>query len=320
MTGLAGPAARVSTDLAALLAHVADAFALGDVGSWSVLTTGYEDCNIDLVAAAARVVVKVFAPDRGSGIAARTASLITAAQAVGVHHPRLHRDTDGVLVHAYHGHHVLVMDFVPGRTVYELDRAPSSSELAAIVEQAAGIHTIDANVEFVFDSWAITNLVPLALRLRDVLDTEQHRLVGQALEENAAIDRAALPAALIHADLTQGNVMLADDGTVTVLDFAVANQFPRVQELAVVAANLTHGSPDPLPTRAEAVAELYSAAAAIPLTTAERAALRAFTRAAAAMELLGALAEWHHHGDRGAETEYLIGLGLAGLRDCAALS
>lgn len=75
MTGLAGPAARVSTDLEALLGHVADAFALGDVGPWSVLTTGYEDCNIDLAAAAARVVVKVFAPDRGSGIAARTAAI-----------------------------------------------------------------------------------------------------------------------------------------------------------------------------------------------------------------------------------------------------
>ncbi|MET9263741.1 hypothetical protein [Amycolatopsis sp. NPDC004079] len=49
--------------------------------------------------------------------------------------------------------------------------------------------------------------------------------------------------ALNHDDLTRGNVLLADDGTVTVLDCAVANRFPRVQEMAVVAANLTHGSP-----------------------------------------------------------------------------
>jgi hypothetical protein len=48
---------------------------------------------------------------------------------------------------------------------------------------------------------------------------------------------------------------------------------------------------------------------------ASRVALRAFTRAAAAMELLGALAEWHVHGNRGTETAYLIGLELAGLRD-----
>ena len=52
----------------------------------------------------------------------------------------------------------------------------------------------------------------------------------------------------------------------------------------------------------------------------QRSALREFARAAAAMELLGALAEWHLHGNRTAETEYLIGLGLAGLRDCASVS
>jgi hypothetical protein len=123
VTGLAGPAARVGTDLPALLAHIADAFALGDVTNWSVLSTGYEDCNVDLTTAAARVVVKVFAPGRAAGIAARTAGLMTAAHAVGVHHPRLHRDTHGALVHSYRGHQTLVMDFVPGHTLYDLARA-----------------------------------------------------------------------------------------------------------------------------------------------------------------------------------------------------
>ena len=320
MTGLAGPAARLGTDLGALLAHVADAFALGVVTDWSVLTTGYEDCNIDLTTARARVVVKVFAPGRGVRIAARTAGLITAAQAVEVHHPRLHRDSHGALAHFYRGHQVLVMDFVPGHTLYDMDRAPSPGELAAVIVQAVRIHTIDVHPEFVFDPWAITNLVPLAGQVHDLLDAEQRRLVGLALDEAAGVDRAILPVTLIHADLTRGNVLLAEDGAVTVLDFAVANRFPRVQELAVVAANLTHGCPDPLPVRVEMIAELYSAAAPNPLTTVERVALRRFSRAAAAMELLGALAEWHRHGNRSPETEYLIGLGLAGLRDYASVS
>jgi hypothetical protein len=38
------------------------------------------------------------------------------------------------------------------------------------------------------------------------------------------------------------------------------------------------------------------------------------------VELLGALAERHCHGNHSVETEFLIGLGLAGLRDYAALS
>lgn len=320
MTAAAGPAARVSADLTALLERVADAYVLGDVTGWEVLTTGYEDCNVDLATTRARVVAKVFAAGRDAGIAERTAGLIAAAQAAGVRHPRLHRDRHDRLVHSCLGHQVLVMDFVPGRTLYDLDRAPTPGELAGIVEQAARIHTVDAHPERVFDPWAVTNLAPLAGQLRDVLDGEQSRLVGQALAGIAGIDQDALPEALIHADLTKGNVLLGDDGTVTVLDFAVANRFPRVQELAVIAANLTHGAPAQLPVRAETIAELYSAAAAVPLTPAERVALRMFTRAAAAMELLGALAEWHHRGNRSPETEYLIGLGLAGLRDYTGVS
>ena len=310
---MTGPAGRAGTGLPGLVAHVARQYCLGDVHGWQVLTTGYEDCNIDLRAERARVVVKVFTGSR-AGIAARTAGLITRAQAAGVRHPVLHRDPAGSFVHGHQAHQVIVMDFVPGRSLYDLRRAPRGDELAAVIGQAVRIHAIDARPEFVFDPWAITNLVPMAARAGGQLDPQLRRLVNQAITETARIDRQALPGALIHADLTKGNVLIGPDGKVTVLDFAVANRFPRVQELAVIAANLTHGAPDPLPARIETVAAMYSAAAPVPLTSAEHDALRAFGLAAAAMELLGALSEWQS-GNHSPETGYLIGLGTAGLRD-----
>jgi Ser/Thr protein kinase RdoA (MazF antagonist) len=308
-----GPAGRAGTSLPGLVAHVARQYGLGDVHGWQVLTTGYEDCNIDLRAERARVVVKVFSGSR-AGIAGRTAGLITRAQAAGVRHPALHRDPAGSLVHGYQAHQVIVMDFAPGRSLYDLRRAPRDDELAAVLAQAVRIHAIDARPEFVFDPWAITNLVPAVARVGGQLDPQLRRLVNQAITETARIDRQALPGALIHADLTKGNVLIGPDGAVTVLDFAAANRFPRVQELAVIAANLTHGAPDPLPDRIEAVAAMYSAAAPVPLTGAEHDALRAFGLAAAAMELLGALSE-RQSGNHSPETGYLIGLGTAGLRD-----
>jgi Ser/Thr protein kinase RdoA (MazF antagonist) len=310
----AGPAGRVGTSLPDLVAHVAADYGLGRIGDWSVLATGYEDCNIDLRAGLARVVIKVFAAGRPAGIAARTAGIIAAVREMGVRHPRLHADASGRHVHEYDRHQLLVMDFAPGRTFYDLGRPPDQAELARVVGQAARIHACGAHPEPVFDSWAIANLVPLAGQVGDLLDARQRRLVDGAITEMARIDVASLPTRLIHADLTAGNVLLGPDGEVTVLDFALANRWPRLQELAVIAASLMHGSPGTLPARLVTVARMYSAAGPSPLTPEEEAALPAFGRAAAAMELLGGLNQWRQ-GNRGPETDLLVEIGAVGLAD-----
>lgn len=79
--GASDPQARITADLHALLAYVAETFDLGCVRGWSALTTGCQDCNVDVRVQWARVVVKIFADARDAGIAVRTADLISRAQA-----------------------------------------------------------------------------------------------------------------------------------------------------------------------------------------------------------------------------------------------
>jgi hypothetical protein len=98
-----------------------------------------------------------------------------------------------------------------------------------------------------------------------------------------------------------------------VIDLSVTNRLPRVRELIVVAANLMHDSLLPLPDRARHIADLDHELN--PLTPGEHAAVRALAPAAAAMELLGALAAWHLDRDQRDETAYLMEVGMAGLRD-----
>lgn len=318
---MTAPHTRVQIDLATLLSRVAAAYRLGPVWEWTVLTTGYEDCNVAVQTDKQRLVVKIFATGRAD-IAERTATVLDHALVAGVAHPRVHRSPAGDLVHHELGHAVLVMDRARGTTVYDLGRAPTRAELAALLRQTVQLHSapVQQVPEFVADPWAITNLEPLAREVDGLLGREQRQLVAHAVTAVQTVDRAALPHALIHGDLTKGNVLVCPEaGQVTVLDFAVANWAPRVQELAVIAANLTFGGPASLPERAWQIAELYSATAPTPLSPPESAAVQAYSHAGAAMEFLGAVRE-HHHGHHSAETDMLIDLGMLGLRDCAAVS
>ena len=81
-------------------------------------------------------------------------------------------------MHAYDGHRLLVMDFAPGHTFYDLGRPPDEAELASGRRAGGAAFTASTRARSpVLDSWAIANLVPLAGQVGDLLDPEQRRLV-----------------------------------------------------------------------------------------------------------------------------------------------
>ncbi len=98
-----------------------------------------------------------------------------------------------------------------------------------------------------------------------------------------------------------------------VIDFSVANWYPRIQELAVIAANLLHEDFGlSLAERCEQVAEEYNQLN--PLTTEERRHLHAYALAGVAMEFMGSHQEKHVNGNDGEENDYWLNLGREGLR------
>jgi Ser/Thr protein kinase RdoA (MazF antagonist) len=314
VTSTANSGQRVPAEqLPATVTRAAARYRLGTVTGWQVITTGYEDANLAVTTSSGAVVIKIFPAWRGAVLPARTTALVEAAIRVGVRHPPLrHAGTGAALtLDPNTGCHLLVMDAIAGADFYTPPRAPTLAELTDLAEQAALIPRIGVAVDPVANLWALTHLPRLAELLRPHLDDEQQHLVTAAARAYAAVDHQALPHALIHNDLTKGNVLAAESG-LWMIDFGCADRYPRIQELAVIAANLTHGTPRPLLDRAEEVADRY--AAHVPLTTVERRALPTYATAAAAMELLGALYARHIDGDDRPETGYLIELGLAGLR------
>jgi len=317
----ADPAARIGDPvlLRQLVESAVDLYSLGNCTRYSVINVGYEDCNILVRTPTGGYVLKMFSAVRAPEVAERTLMILEAAIAAGVRHPRLIRNRLQETLHrdAASGIQFLVMEFVVGGDFYTLGRAPDTAELRSILEQTVRMHSIGMRPMFVHDPWAVQNLHLLYNDVRASVHPRDRPLVEQTIRAMSAIDHDALPIRLVHGDLTKGNVLRSADGEIFLLDFAVANRYPRIQEIAVIAANLMHGCQAGLEQRVDLLCDIYSEWN--PLSGTERDAAIRYALAATAMELLGAHYEIGRKGNDSAETRDVLEIGRCGLRAAADL-
>jgi Ser/Thr protein kinase RdoA (MazF antagonist) len=321
VTGAGSPDRRIrSADLDGLVRRLAGAYGLGRVLSSSVITLGYEDCNLDVVTESGRYVAKVFAAGREARDIERYVSVLEAVEAAPIAHPRLHRTSGaGSLLHEddVSGDAMVVMDHVDGTTYLALGRAPTPAELVELMEQVAAIHDLRLPLPQVYDPWAVPHIDDTFGTVRSLLDPEETRLVSVVADAVRRTDHDGLPHAVVHEDLAKANVMVSTSGRVHVLDFGGANHLPRVQDLAVVAANLLYDGTTPLQDRVDRVADAHVGRPA--LGGAERRALVTYACGVAALEFLCAMEERHLEGNTSAENDFLLELGRSQLPEAAAL-
>src|SRR5688572_20221776 len=126
------------------------------------------------------------------------------------------------------------------------------------MRQTALLHTTVHRPPLLADPWAMQNMSGLLAAADVHLPTSLRPFLHTLMARLAAVDFSALPHTLIHGDLTKGNLIAMPGNQIAVIDFGVANYLPRVQELAVAAANLMHDGYTPLLDRCEQVREAYT--------------------------------------------------------------
>lgn len=317
-TGKQTPLDRLnySGELGLVISRLAGAYEVGGPTSFSVIGIGYEDCNVVIETPSGKYVAKIFSKDRNQEAIARYSTIMEKAVEAGVNHPPLIKTASGEVVYSdteANRISMVLMKFVDGKTFLELDRAPDEEEQKAVVEQAAKVNSIDYHPTYLFDSWAIPNIKSMFERTKQFIQPDDLKLIEQAMAQFTKIPVESLPHCFVHGDFTKANVMKSNDGKIYVLDFSVANWYPRIQELAVIAANLLHeesGSKS-LRERTESVLEMYDKLN--QLTPEEKQHLYAYALAGVAMEFMGGHQEKFIKGNATEETEYWLNLGRSGL-------
>lgn len=308
-----------SGDLRPIINRVCGAYGIDSPKDFTVIEIGCEDCNVIVDTGKERFLAKMFAKTRTPEDINRYATIMQKVVEAGVNHPKLVTTTSGQKVYEDDGISLVLMKFVEGKTFLELERTPNDDELRNVVKQAATINSIDYKPPYIFDSWAIPNIKTMFERVKQFVGPDDLRLVEQVVEQYERIPVDDLPHAFVHGDFTKANIVKADNGDIYILDFSVSNWYPRIQELAVIVANLMHDKNDTrsLNEKCEHVARLYGQFGT--LTEEEREHLPAYALAGISMEFLGGLQEKYIKGHDSEETAFWIETGWEGLRKARKL-
>lgn len=309
-------------ELENVLIKVAEDFSLGKQLKYGVVETGYEDLNVVVTTEKGRYFVKMLATFRNNESCKRYVDIMLASLEAGVNHPRLFQSSQGYLyTNKFNGTEIrlVVMEYVDGETLYDTGEKVSLEDARFLVQQAALINQIDLKVPFVYDSWAIVNFLKEWNENKGIFPEDDKVLIDPVFNEFSKLNLKSLPTAFVHGDIIRTNVMRDDKGDLYILDFSVANNYPRIQELAVLLCNIFYDDKSPRDFMDFYNLALNEYKKRIELTKLEVESLPLYLKAAHAMHILGSGKEKYNKNNESEENEYWLSQGRKGLKDMTKL-
>lgn len=302
-----------------LLLQVCSAYSLGQYISNRLILIGYEDYNLMLKTTKGQFFVKIFALFRDNTECERYVGIIDRVVKSGISHPILYRQFNGEFLYKIKIDGVeirlVVIQYLQGKTFYELRTNPNFLEKKFIIKQAALINKIDFKPFPVYDNWAITNFPEQYEKKGKYLEKKDAETLAALAKKFKVLQISRLPHCFVHGDITKTNVLRTDNGKIYVLDFAVANYYPRIQELAVLLCDLFFNKDKRTDFRDIYKFVLEEYQKYISLTTNEIKTLPLYVQFAHAMHIICANYEKVVNGNKTAENEYFLNIGRAGLKE-----
>lgn len=306
-----------SGDLKDISMQVCKDYGLGEFRSNRLILMGYEDFNFIIETSSNSYMVKVFANFRNMEDCKRYVDVMEKAAGAGVAIPKLLSSKHGSLyIKDVAGTklRLCVMEFIDGKTIFEVGKKLSVEDVRSLAHQAALINSIKIKPKPVYDHWAIANFPAEYEKKAKYLSKDDLELVIPLVKKFGDIDIKNLPHCFVHGDIIATNVMRDKNNRLWIIDFAVSNYYPRIQELAVLACNLLFDETSrekSLKNRKIALDEYQKT---VPLTKKELEALPAYIELAHGMHVLSANFEKVVNNVKLKENEYWLNQGRMGLR------
>jgi len=306
-----------SGNLGMILKKVSEDYGIGDYLNHKVITMGYEDFNLIMETSKGKYMVKIYSTFRDENECRRYVEVMEKVIGAGVRHPELYSvNGEGLYIAETKESSIRlsVLEFVDGETFYDSGEEPTDEESVWVIRQVTKINSIEFKPSFIYDSWAISNFSQEYEKRGEYLRGEDARQMSELAEIFKKLNISGLPHSFVHGDITRTNTMKNKKGNLFIIDFAVANWYPRIQELAVLFCDLFFNSKNPksFPERFRTLLEEYKKE--IKLTWAEESELPTYIQMAHAMHLLRANYEKVVNKNNTVENEYFLNIGRIGLK------
>lgn len=228
-------------DLQKLFQRVSEDYNFGKLISYTVLLQGYEDFNTIINTEKGKYFVKIFAKFRNKEDVQQYVNIMHTAVNNGVSHPKLITSSTGYLYTVTFDKvdiRLAVMEYIDGKDFFLLKEKPTYQEMKFLAHQAARINMLNIRPKFVYDSWAIPNLLNEYKKTKEYLNKNDRAIIEPLVKQFSSLHLDTLPHAFVHGDIIATNTIRSNNGTVYIIDFAVANWYPRIQELAILLCDL----------------------------------------------------------------------------------
>ncbi len=293
-------------------------FSLGELKLDKLVEVGYEDFNFIMETTKDEYFVKVFSNFRTDEDCRRYVDIMVNILKKGVSFPKLFSSEQGYFnIAEVNGVKIrpVVMQFIDGENYFQSGTKPSSGEIKELARQAALINSINIKPSFVYDSWAIVNILNEYKQKGKYLLPEDSKLVNPLVKSFKEMKIEELPHCFVHGDLIATNIMKDKNNKLWIVDFAVSNYYPRIQELAVMACNILFDENSKENSEKNLKLALSEYQKLISLTSRELEILPTYVKFAHAMHIIRANYEKVAEKNYSEENEYWLNQGRIGLRD-----
>ncbi len=291
--------------------NICDSYKLGDFKSFSVVETGYEDFNFILITATGKYFVKIFNKERRKEDCQRISDLITLIIKNNVAHPKLYKTDSGSILHKIrigsNNLYLIVMEYIDGKSFFESNMPLTREEIKQLAEILVKINSINLKeIPYIYDSWAVPNLAKEYIQKKKYLKEEEIKLLEPIMKEFYSMNLKSLPHSLVHGDILKTNVLKDKSGKVWIVDFSVANLYPRILEIAIASTHLLFDISSKEKTDKNLRILLGEYEKTIKLEKEEKETLSKFIRFSYGIEYLNTIFEERVNGNKSRENSYLL--------------